>query len=415
MKKFIIKFTTKHRELILKLVPKKVILFCQNLVMSKGINDFERVENFNKDLKNGINVVGLLKTQSGLGQGARLLLEAIRKSKYDSAAICVDSGPNTTYDDILTKEFPNKINLLACQPSFSFESMISQINIDNLKGRYNIAYWLWELDKIPEEFKDSFKYVNEIWTSSNFVKEAFEKETDLPVKVIPYGINTEKNKKLTRKDFNIPEDKFVYLSMFSSKSSSERKNPMAAIDAFIKAFDNKDDDVFLVIKINGSSKKDIDILNEKLKGISNYMIIDEVLSQEDIYSLISLCDVFVSLHRSEGFGFPMAEAMSLGTVSIATNYSGNVDFMNKDNSCLVDYKIVPIELEDDLVYKKGNHWADPNIDEAADYMVKLYKDKKYYNKLKENAKKYIEENLSMKNSSKIIEKRIDEIIKENNF
>ena len=203
--------------------------------------------------------------------------------------------------------------------------------------------------------------------------------------------------------------------MFSSKSSSERKNPMAAIDAFIKAFDNKDDDVFLVIKINGSSKKDIDILNEKLKGISNYMIIDEVLSQEDIYSLISLCDVLVSLHRSEGFGFPMAEAMSLGTVSIATNYSGNVDFMNKDNSCLVDYKIVPIELEDDLVYKKGNHWADPNIDEAADYMVKLYKDKKYYNKLKENAKKYIEENLSMKNSSKIIEKRIDEIIKENNF
>lgn len=415
MKKFIIKFTSKHRELILKLVPKKLILLCQKLVMSKGINNFERVKDFNKELKNGINVVGPLKKQSGLGQGSRLLLEAVKKSKYDFSAICVENGPNTTYDDILTKEFPNKINLLSCQPSFLFESMISQINIDNLKGRYNIAYWLWELDKIPEEFKDSFKYVNEIWTPSNFVKEAFEKETDLPVKVIPYGINTNKNEKLTRKDFNIPEDKFVYLSMFSSKSSSERKNPMAAIDAFIKAFKDKEDDVFLVIKINGSYKKDLDILNEKLKGVSNYIIIDKVLSQEDIYSLISLCDVFVSLHRSEGFGFPMAEAMSLGTVSIATNYSGNIDFMNEDNSCLVDYKMISIESDVDLVYKKGNHWAEPNIEEAAKYMVKLYKDRKYYNKLRDNAKKYIEKNLSIVNSSKIIEKRIDEIIKNNNF
>ena len=415
MKKFIIKFTSKHRELILKLVPKKLILLCQKLVMSKGINNFERVKDFNKELKNGINVVGPLKKQSGLGQGSRLLLEAVKKSKYDFSAICVESGPNTTYDDILTKEFPNKINLLSCQPSFLFESMISQINIDNLKGRYNIAFWLWELDKIPEEFKDSFKYVNEIWTPSNFVKEAFEKETDLPVKVIPYGINTNKNEKLTRKDFNIPEDKFVYLSMFSSKSSSERKNPMAAIDAFIKAFNDKKDDVFLVIKINGSYKKDLDILNEKLKGVSNYIIIDKVLSQEDIYSLISLCDVFVSLHRSEGFGFPIAEAMSLGTVPIATNYSGNIDFMNEDNSCLVNYKMISIESDVDLVYKKGNHWAEPNIEEAAKYMVKLYKDRKYYNKLRDNAKKYIEKNLSIVNSSKIIEKRIDEIIKQNNF
>ena len=419
IKRSMLNFGVKHRKFILDHVPQKITGFFEKMAVSGGINDFERNTIFDKNLKRGVNVVGLLKAQFGLGQGSRLICRAVKESKYDFAAIDTNIGPgkkygDTTFDDILTKEFPYNINVMHCQPHTNFEIMISQIGIENLKNRYNIAYWVWELETIPPEWKDSFKYVNEIWTASEFVADAFRKDTDLPVKVMPYGIETIKNEKLTRKDFGIPEDKFCYLTMFDSGSSSARKNPIDAINAFTLAFEDNDD-VCLVVKISNSIESDIEMLKEKLKKVKHYVFIDKVLPQADVYSLISLCDVFVSLHRSEGFGLPMAEAMSLGTVCVATNYSGNVDFTKPDNSCMVDYKLVPVDLDNHVVYKKGNVWAQADVKQASEYMKKLYQDKKLYKKLQKNGIDYIKKNMTINQSSKMIEKRLDEIVKENNL
>ena len=418
IKKKTLDFAVKHRDFILKYVPQNIISFFEKRTIS-GLNDFKRVTKFNPNLKRGINVVGLLKAQFGLGQASRLICKAIEKSKFDFAAIDTNIGPgkkygDTTFDSILTKEFPYNINILHCQPHTNFEIMISQIGIKNLEQRYNIAFWLWELDKIPEEWKNSFKYVNEIWTCSSFVADAFKKETDLPIHVIPYAIEPKKNEKLKRVDFHIPEDKFCFLTMFDSGSSSMRKNPMDVIDAFVKAFPNNDK-VCLVVKISNSIEEDLILLKNKLKNVKHYVFIDEVLPQADVYSLISLCDVFVSLHRSEGFGLPLAEAMALKTVCIATNYSGNTDFMNEENACLVDYKLVPVNLKNHVVYKEGNVWAQPNVEQASFFMQKLYKDKKLYNKLQKNAQAFIKKELSFDGCIQKIENRIDTIVKENNL
>ena len=420
LKNKILNFSIKHSKKIMKYVPSPIIKLAEKIIVNKGSYKFERVNKFNKDLKTGINFVGYLKAQSGLGQGSRLLCRSVKKSKYDFAAIDTKYGETKSYnetefDNELTTEFPYNINIFHVQPHTNFEVALSQIGIENLKGRYNIGYWVYEIEDIPKKWYDTFKYVNEIWTPSEFVANAFKKVSPVPVYTIPYGIETKKDENLTRKDFDIPEDKFVFLCLYDPKSSVERKNPQAVIRAFKKAFENNDKDVFLVIKMNKGTQENIDELKDELQGINNYKIITDVLPNETLYSLISLCDVYVSLHRSEGFGLVMAEAMSLGTVCIATNYSANLDFMNKDNSLLVDYKMVPVGIKKHYLYSYNDLWADADVEQASKYMVKLYKDKELYNRLKENAKKYISEEFSTAKSAEKLEKRIEEIIKENNL
>ena len=411
-------FSMKHAKTIMKFVPSFIIKFVENIVVNKNGHKFDRVTEFDKNLKNGVNFVGYLKAQSGLGQGSRLLLKAVEKTKYKFSAIDVKYGDNKSYDDkefddVLSKEFPYNINLYHIQPYINFENMIDQINIENLKGRYNIGYFTYELEDIPKEWTSTFKYVNEIWTPSNFVTNAFKKLSPVPVYTMPYGIETKKDEKLTRKHFDIPEDKFTFLCLYDPQSSTERKNPQAVIRAYKEAFKNNDKNVFLVIKMNKGSQEDVDALKSELEGLKNYKIMTESLPHNELYSLISLCDVYVSLHRSEGFGLVMAEAMSLGTVCIATNYSANLDFMNNDNSCLVDCKLVKTGLKNHYSYRKDDLWAEPDEKQASEYMKKLYKDKKLYNKLKENAKKYIEDELSFEKVANMVEKRLDEIVKEN--
>ena len=402
------------KKLILKIIPKKIKLKIRELILNKEFVDFERVTEFDKNLKTGINCIGHLKGQFGLGQGARLLCRAIKESKYDFAAIDADAGSSvkygdTEFDSILTKEFPYNINILNLIP----HNINRQLSIENLKNRYNIGYWVFELEDIPKFWHERFKYVNEIWTPSNFCSDAFKKVSPVPVFTIPYGVEAVPNKTLKRGDFNLPDNKFIYLIMFDSMSSIDRKNPKDAIKAFVKAFPNNND-VCLVIKINNSQPKHIREIKKQLKTVKHYRLIAKVLDNPDLYSLISLCDAFVSLHRGEGFGLVMAEAMLLGTVCIATNYSANTDFMNKDNSCLVDYKLCPIRGETNIVYAQGK-WAQPDIKQASEYMITLFKDKKLYNNLRKNAQEYILNEFSIRKSSEKIEKRIDQIIKDHNL
>jgi len=403
------------RKLILKLIPIKVKLKLKEFILNHETVDFERVTEFDINLKTGINFIGHLKGQFGLGQSARLLCRALKDSKYDFAAIDIDAGSRLKYgdnefDNILTNNFSYNINILNLIPHY----INRQVSKENLKNRYNIGYWLFELEDIPKFWHKRFKYVNEIWTPSNFCSDVFKKVSPVPVFTIPYGVEAVPNKNQKRKDFNLPDDKFIYLVMFDLLSSIDRKNPKDAIKAFVEAFP-ENDDVCLVVKINNSQPKHIRELEKELKTIKHYRIIDKVLDKADLYSLISLCDVLVSLHRGEGFGLVMAEAMLLGTVCIATNYSGNTDFMNKDNSCLVDYKLCPTRGETNgFVYAQAK-WAQPDIKQASEYMIALFKDKELYNTLRKNAQEYILNEYSMKKSVEKLEKRVDQIIKDNNL
>ena len=282
--------------------------------------------------------------------------------------------------------------------------------------RYNIGYWAWELETFPEEWLPAFKLVDEVWTPSDFVTNTLKKYTDKPVVTVPHCIEPVASAQYGRKHFNLPEDKFLFLIMFNSGSVMERKNPLAAIKAFKQAFlkdeatKNKYKDVGLVIKISESelSADDEKIISSIVDKEDNIYFMCGQINKTEVNSLLKDVDVYVSLHRSEGFGLVMAEAMYLGTPVIATAWSGNTEFMNDDTACMVGYDMIELDKDYD-VFKKGNVWADAHIDEAADYMVRLYEDKEYYNTKAVNGQAYAREHLAYKRSADIVSERLRQI------
>ena len=167
----------------------------------------------------------------------------------------------------------------------------------------------------------------------------------------------------------------------------------------------------LVIKINNPKAEDIAFVEEHIGGKAGYTLITERMDKERLNSLIKLCDVFLSMHRAEGFGLVMAEAMSLGTPAVATGWSANTEFMPEEASCPVKYGLVPVnggyQLDDGTMM-----WAEPDVHDAAKYLKRLKEDPEYYREKAENGQRYIRENLSVEKCAEKIRKRMDEILAE---
>ena len=196
--------------------------------------------------------------------------------------------------------------------------------------------------------------------------------------------------------------------MYDQSSCMERKNPIGVLNAFKMAFEKENENVGLVIKINNPTPESRKQIRSVLDGYTNVYLIEETLSRDEVNSLTKCVDVVVSLHRAEGFGLVLAEAMLLGTPTVATNWSSNTEFMNENVACMVDYELITIE-KDMPPFKAGNRWADANLDQAAEYMKKLYEDKEYYEMIRKNAKEYAKEKLGMDQAAGRIRERLKEI------
>ena len=236
---------------------------------------------------------------------------------------------------------------------------------------------------------------------------------------MPIPVEFDEPKGFSRAQFGLPETSFVFLFTFDMGSNTNRKNPEAVIQAFAQAFPiEKKDDVTLVIKCSSQTanklqdhvKRKEELLN-RIAYDNRIILIDKTLDRASILGLISVCDVYVSLHRSEGFGLGMAEAMKMQKVVIATNFSGNTDFMNSENSCPVDYTLVNVKKDEYPYVENRAQWADPNIEHAAYYMEKVFKNKDFYVKTATAAKLYIEEYHSFAAIGERHKARITEIFK----
>lgn len=405
-----------NKETLKKFIPQKLLLK-RALIMYrhrvKTVLKKRVIKPYNPSaFPKGINLIGPFKAQIGLGQSCRLLGAAVKASGIDYTFENFDligtvQNGDSTYDSEFKKETPYGINIIHMEPT---ELMLRCIEFDeNLwNERYNIAYWLWELEEFPKEWTPAIDLVDEIWTPSEFTSESIRKVTDKPVITIPYNVTAETDEKYDRKYFNLPEDKFLFLVMFDANSTMTRKNPLGAIEAYKKAFSPDDDSVGIVIKTNNAEEEKLKPVMKLLEGYKNVYFITDILEKKAVNSLIKDVDVFVSLHRAEGFGLVMAEAMLNETVCIATNWSSNTEFMNKDVACMVDYSFITLE-KDMSPYRKGAKWADANTDEAAEYMKRLCTDREYYDNLSKKAKAYIEDKLSMESVKTLLETRIKEI------
>ncbi len=232
---------------------------------------------------------------------------------------------------------------------------------------YRIAIWYWELEQVPSEWVQHAELVDEIWAPTTFIAEAMRQAMPKPVYAMLPGVELPPVRMVKKSHFGLRDDAFLFLFLFDMGSVMARKNPLGLIEAFRRAFSPKQD-VQLAIKVSrGDSNRANKARLLEAAHRAGVTVIDKVLPREDSLSLLAVADAYVSLHRSEGLGLTLIESMLLGTPTIATAYSGNIDFMTTKNSYLVEYRRTRI-VEDIPPYPRGAFWAEPSLDHAAELM-----------------------------------------------
>jgi len=259
-----------------------------------------------------------------------------------------------------------------------------------------------------DEHLSGFRRVNEVWVPSTFVQDAISKKSPVPVLRIPHAVCFTASAEAGRRRFELPSDRFLVLTMYDFSSIQERKNPEATLDAFDRAFRESHAGATLVIKTQNADfhPQEVALLRERLAGRKDVIWINETLSRQDVYNLLAACDAFISLHRSEGFGLALAEAMFLGKPVVATNWSGNTDFMRPDNSFPVNFELTRLK-QDFSVYRAGQTWADPDIDHAAWSLRQAVEDDPLRAKISRQAMRTIREEFSPDSVGRRIRARLD--------
>lgn len=388
----------KIKRMIKKILPDSLVVMIKGLFTmhnnkrmlekSIGIRPFDR-----NRYPLGVNLIGDIKAETGLGQSMRILADMLEWNSIPFAVKQIDSPgglehSESKWDKKISDEVLYGINLIHINPNIWAETY-KNLDIELLHDRYNIAFWLWELEEFPDEWVPCIQTMDEIWTPSEFTSNSIRKKTNKPVNTFLYHIEVEMKEMYDRTYFRLPEDKFLFLVMYDLKSISERKNPGGVIQAFKKAFPPNENNVGLVVKVNHLKYGiELEKIKKELSGYENIYFIEKNLSRKEVESLIKISDVLVSLHRSEGFGLPLAEAMYMGTPVIATNWSANTEFMDEGSACLVDYRLIRLNRNIGP-YKKGNVWADADIGQASEYMRKLYASREFYDKIQRNGKEKI--------------------------
>ncbi len=250
---------------------------------------------------------------------------------------------------------------------------------------YRIGIWHWELDRLPAHAVHLSQCLHEIWTNSHYMAGVIRAGVTCSVKRFTPLVQPPQPRPDGRQRFGLADDDVIFLFSFDALSSIARKNPFAVIQAFAQAFGDSSTRARLVIKANNLHRPDQRSAQAALASAIadvNGILIEDCLTRVDMDTLLAACDCYVSLHRAEGFGFGMAEAMLLGKPVIATAYSGNLDFMTPDTSYLVDYALVDITSAQHAhqpymthLYPVGHRWAEPDVQHAARLMRAVYDDR----------------------------------------
>ncbi len=336
-----------------------------------------------------INLIGHPFSPSGRGEDIRCAARSLDKIGLDYSIIDI-YGKKGSFEEEYFNEFNHKciknwdsdINLFILNGD-EVQPVLSFLNIGIPKRAYNIIYPQWELELYPNEWAIQLDRFDEIWAPSRFVEEALLQQVNKPITYVPLAVEIKLKSFLPRVYFQLPESSYLFLFFFDFNSYIERKNPRAILKTVTEVFSrHRFEDIRLVLKTikPNESDRNIEKYNELRNHIDNSSIRDRVIfldykmTDTEIKNLIRCCDCFVSLHRSEGFGRGLAEAMALGKPVIGTNYSGNLDFMSHDNSFLVDYQLINVK-EGEYPHYQGQKWAEINIEHSTRLMSDLLLDR----------------------------------------
>ncbi len=256
-------------------------------------------------------------------------------------------------------------------------------------SKYNIAYWAWELDILPQEWQRALKYMNEIWVPSQFTANVIRKYTGKPVRVVPHPVDVTEVQLGARSSLGLDSDHFVVSSIFSFGSSFGRKNPIAVVRSFLSAFPSVPEARLVIKATEGEAyRANVDELEEVIGHDNRVLIVDEVWPMKKVYGLLAESDAYLSLHRAEGFGLTIAEAQLLGVPVVTTDWSGTRDFAFEDSSYLVPIQLTEVK-DPHPEYRSlaGAKWAEPNVHAASRHLQTIYEDRNQAKEKAESAKK----------------------------
>lgn len=344
--------------------------------------------NLEQPCEEGVALIGPIHKASGLGQACRMSFAALSD--------CEAIAPTTLVFDIdnpapvgfashvegpeyCKRRHINLIHLNAESVPLAFAYEQQEIFAES----YNIGYFFWELNVIPKCHQLALDLLDEIWVSSEYNREIYSRYTTKPVVNVGMAVEAPPQvQALDRRQFGIDPSAYVFLATFDSFSFIERKNPLGVIEAFQEAFPPGGNTVVqLVLKTQNrfrvSDPHQLDLWKQIDLASANdlrIIVLNETLSYRDLIALKLTCDCYVSLHRSEGWGFGMLEAMSLARPVIATAYSGNMEFCRSDNCFLVDFDLIGVQEAEYIFVERGSLWAQPRRSHAAERMREVAAD-----------------------------------------
>ena len=310
----------------------------------------------------GVNLVGSLGTGDGAGQVVRQLSRALDVAGIEQALISErEPPPDPPFDCTLLCLNPDRMPAFAARAGPGF-----------FAGRRTAGLWCWEADLFPAGLAWAFDYVDEVWTYSEFIRAALAPLASVPVERFTMPIDPEPPSRTDPAALGLPQG-FVFLFVFECLSAA-RKNPLGLVEAFASGF-APGDGAQLVLKTWNCERNPgaADELRRAAAAHRHVHLIDRPLPEGEKNGLIAASDCYVSLHRSEGLGLTIAEAMFFGLPVIATGWSGSLELTDERNSYLVDYRLRPVGREA-WPYRPIGHWAEPDLDHAAKLMREVFDD-----------------------------------------
>jgi glycosyltransferase involved in cell wall biosynthesis len=324
-----------------------------------------------------LGIAGLFSTASGVGEGARLAYAALDGAGYAPSAFDLSTafGQVELCGGARRALGPGTGTLMVHHNGPFMPHALWALGRARVRARRIVGYWAWELPRLPADWQPCFRYVHEIWVPSHFIRDAVAAATDKPVHVVPHPLPPSPATPNMRGRLGLPDDALIVLNVMHLGSAFTRKNPLAAVAAFRRAFGDAGDRMLVIKLIAGGATQWAErALREAIAGASNIRLVEGMLPEADMAGLMAASDIVISLHRSEGFGLVPAQAMHLGKPVIATAWSGNLEFMTKRNSALVGYSLVPVHDPEGAFVADGQMWADADVEEAAAWLRRLASD-----------------------------------------
>ena len=324
----------------------------------------------------GLNLAGLFRSENGLGEAARLLVATVREAGIPFTTMTFTRSPSRQghpFQDHGEGRPLYDMNIVAVNADHTV-LFAAETGPEFFRDRYTIGTWFWETDELPARLHGALEYVDEVWMSSEYSRQAVARVTDKPTFVFPLPIvEPDYPRDVTREALGMPPG-FTFLFAFDFMSAAKRKNPVGLVRAFKAAFGDGEGPRLVIKSANGWHRPDdLAELAAEIEARVDITLIDRYVPAGWVTAMIAQCDCYISLSRAEGFGLTMADAMILGKPTVAAAYSGNLEFMTEENSYLVPTSEVRVG-PGVPIYPADGLWGDPSLEDASRIMREIAAD-----------------------------------------